>query len=175
MVHLLCSGLNWHNIWIHEMCRVTMCQTPAHRITSESLQKRTGVFSLVNYLASGTLLWAGHVTRIPKNRLPKRLVLSWIREPRVAGGQEMAYGRSLQRHLDHFDLQTGFTGWARLAQDRTGWHRPLTTPPSAIGKPFVRQSRGDTRVTPEDRRRAVAQRAAEIAERRATFDANNNN
>jgi len=32
-----------------------------------------------------------------------------------------------------------------------------------------------TRVTPEYKRRAVAQRAAEIAERRAVFDANNNN
>ena len=51
----------------------------------------------------------------------------------------------------------------------------VTTPPFAIGKPFVRQPRGDTRVTPEDKRRAVAQRAAEIAERRAVFDANNNN
>ncbi len=46
---------------------------------------------------------------------------------------------------------------------------------AAIGRPFVRQPRGDTRVTPEDKRRAVAQRAAEIAERRAVFDANNNN
>jgi len=34
---------------------------------------------------------------------------------------------------------------------------------------------GDTRVTPEDKRRAAAQRAAEVAERRAVFDANNNN
>jgi len=34
---------------------------------------------------------------------------------------------------------------------------------------------GDTRVTLEDKRRAVAQRAAEIAERRAVFDANKNN
>ena len=41
--------------------------------------------------------------------------------------------------------------------------------------PSSRQPRGDTRVTPEDKRRAVAQRAAEIAERRAVFDANNNN
>ena len=31
------------------------------------------------------------------------------------------------------------------------------------------------RVSPEDRRRAVAQRAAEIAERRAIFNDNNNN
>ena len=68
-----------------------------------------------------------------------------------------------------------FTEWARLAQDRAGWNRFVTTPPFSIGKLFVRQPRGDSRVTPEDRRRAVAQRAAEVAERRAVFDANNNN
>jgi len=60
-----------------------------------------------------------------KKRLPKRLVLSWIREPRVAGGQEMTYGRSLQRHLNHFDLPKGFTEWACLAQDRAGWQKPV--------------------------------------------------
>ena len=87
----------------------------------------------------------------------------------------MTFGRSLQRHLNHFDLPTVFTEWAHLAQDRAGWHKLVTTPPFAIGKPFVRQPRGDTRVTPEDRRRAVAQRAAEVAKRRAVFDANNSN
>ena len=51
----------------------------------------------------------------------------------------------------------------------------MTAPPFAIGTPFVRQPRGDTRVTPEDRRRAVAQRAAGVAERRAVFDANKKN
>ncbi len=37
---------NWHNKRICEMCRVTMPQTHVYRITSESLQKRTGSFSL---------------------------------------------------------------------------------------------------------------------------------
>ena len=60
-------------------------------------------------------------------------------------------------------------------QDRVGWHEFVTTPPYAIGRPFAQQSRGDTGVTLEDRGRAVAQRAAKIAERRAVFDANNNN
>ena len=71
-------------------------------------------------LASRTLLWAGHVARMSKNRLPKRPMLSWIREPRVAGGQEMTYGRSLQRHLNHFDLPTVATEWVHLAQDCAG-------------------------------------------------------
>ena len=57
------------------MCRVTMLQTHVYRITSESPQKRTGVFSLEHYLASRTLLSAGHVARLHKNRLPKRLML----------------------------------------------------------------------------------------------------
>ena len=74
-------------------------------------------------------------------------MLSWIREPRVAGGQEMAYGRSLQRHLDHFDIPAKFTEWERLAQDRAGWQKLVTTPPFVIGKPFVRQPRDDTGVT----------------------------
>ena len=68
---------NWHNKRVREMCRVTMLQTYVYRITSESLQKRTGVFSLEHYLASRTLLWAGHVARMLKNCLPtKRLMLS---------------------------------------------------------------------------------------------------
>ena len=97
---------NWHNKRVREMCRITMCQTFVHRITSESLQKRTEAFSLEHYLASRTLPWAGHVARMSKNRLPKRPMLSWIREPRVAGDQGMIYGRWLQRHLNPIDLPT---------------------------------------------------------------------
>ena len=91
----------------------------------------------------------------------------------VFGGQEMTYGRSLERHLQQFDLPTKFTEWATLAQDRGAWHKLVTKPPFAIGKPFVRRPRGDTRVTPEDTRRIMAQRAAEIAERRAAFHSSN--
>ena len=109
-----------------------------------------------------------------KNRLPKLLMLSWIPEPRVAGGQEMTYGRSLQRNLAHFNLPTAFTEWAPLAQGRAGWHKLVTEPPFKLCKPFVRQPRGDTRVTPEDKQRLAEQDAAEIAKRRADFNATNN-
>ena len=81
---------SWHNKRIREMCRVTMRQTYVHHISSKSLQQRTGVFELEHYLASTTLRWAGHVARMPKSRLPKRLMLSWVQEPRVTGGQEMS-------------------------------------------------------------------------------------
>ena len=164
----------WHNKRIREMCRVTMCQTMVHRITSKSLQQRTGVFDLQHYVASRTLLWAGHVARMPKSRLPKRLMLSWVQEPRLSGGQEMNFGRSLSRHLQHFGLPLTFTEWASIAQDRAKWNRLATKPPFAIGKPFLRQPRGDTRATPEDQRLAIARRAAEVKERRAIFAVNAN-
>ena len=164
----------WHNKRIREMCRVTMCQTFVHRITSKSLQQRTGVFELQHYVASRTLLWAGHVARMPKSRLPKRLLLSWVQEPRVSGGQEMTYGRSLARHLQYFDLPLAFTDWAPLAQKRTQWHKLVTKAPFEIGKPFVRQPRGDTIVTAEDKRLAMARHAAIIKERRALFAADAN-
>ncbi len=65
----------------------------------------------------------GHVARMNKSRLPKHFVLLWIPERRVAGGQEMTYGRSLQRHLAHFSLPAAFTdgqnfGPCRMAQAR---------------------------------------------------------
>ena len=76
----------------------------------------------------------------PEARAAWELGGSWVRH----SSNEMTYGRSLQRHLNHFDLPTVFTEWAHLAQDRAGWHKLVTTPPFAIGKPFVRQPRGDT-------------------------------
>jgi hypothetical protein len=60
------------------------------------------------------------------------------------------------------------------SQDRAKWHRLATKTPFAIGKPFLRQPRGDTRATPEGQRLAIARRSAEIKERWAIFAANAN-
>ncbi len=74
-----------------------------------------------------------------ENRLLKRPVLSWIPEPRVVGSKKMTFGRSLQRHLAHFNLPVAaYTEWAPLAQDRVGWRKLVTKPPFKPGKPFVR-------------------------------------
>ena len=109
--------------------------------------------------------------RIPKNSLSKRPMPFWIRKPRVAGDQEMATGQSLQRNLNHFDLPTLFTEWAHLAQDRAGWHELVTTPPFAIGKPFVRATTGRHKGGSGGQAPGVAHHAAEISERHAAFDA----
>jgi hypothetical protein len=56
-------------------------------------------------------------------------MLSWVHEPRIAGGQEMTYGRSLERHLKYFGLVDDGDGgkaitlseWAAQAKDLAGW------------------------------------------------------
>ena len=68
-----------------------------------------------------------------------------------------------------FDLPLAFVEWATLAQDRAVWCQRVTEPPFAIGKPFVRIPRGDSRATPEEKLWAKAQCAVEAAERRAEF------
>ena len=51
-------------------------------------------------------------------------MLSWVHEPRIAGAQEMTYGRSLEWRLEYFGLADDggkaitFSEWATLAQDR---------------------------------------------------------
>ena len=82
----------------------------------------------------------------------------------------MTYGRSLQRHLAHFSLPAALTEWSTLAQDRTGVAQAREIkPPFKLCELFVRQPRGDTRVTPEVKQRLAKEHAAEIARRRADF------
>jgi hypothetical protein len=47
----------------------------------------------------------------------------------------------------------------------------MTERPFGVGKPHLRPPRYDTRVSPDEMRRFMAQRAAEVAQRRAIYDA----
>ena len=55
---------------VRRLSNFHMCQTFVHRITSESLQKRTGVFALEHYPASRTLLWQGTWRACPRTASP---------------------------------------------------------------------------------------------------------
>jgi hypothetical protein len=104
-------------------------------------------------------------------------MLPWVLEPRIAGGQEITYGWPLERYLKHFGQARAdgsapaFTECAALAKDRAGWRKHLTEQTFGVGKPQVRPPRCGIRVSLEDMRRFMAQRAAEVAQRRSILDA----
>ena len=90
------------------------------------LQKRIGIWDLDYYVGRRTLQWIGHMARMDKSRLPRCLLKAWVREPRPEFGQEMSYGRSLERWFKLFGLPLRYTEWATLAQDRAEWARLIT-------------------------------------------------
>ena len=85
------------------MCRITMAHTMKHRITSKSLFERLGVGSFDSYYNSRLLRWAGHVERMPMDRVP-----GWDEHARPVGCPQMAWGRTLNKALKSYDLPTNF-------------------------------------------------------------------
>ena len=81
-----------------------MHQVELYSITSVELQRRIGIWDLDCYVGRRTLQWTGHVARMDKSRLLLRHLMAWVREPRPEFGQEMSYGRSLERLLKLFGL-----------------------------------------------------------------------
>jgi len=80
-------------------------------------------------------LYSGQVTShaCPGVGLSKRLMLPWVHEPRIEGGQEMTHGRSLERHLKYIGLvddsgkEITISEWATLAHWGTGVTRVRNT------------------------------------------------
>ena len=53
-------------------------------------------------------------------RLPRRFLTSWIRNPRPHGRPQFTYGHSLKT-LEWAGISTDFAVWSELAQDRPAW------------------------------------------------------
>ncbi len=58
-----------------------MAHTMKHRITSKKLFERLGVGSSDSYYNRRLLRWAGHVARMPMDRMPRKprkLLTGWV-------------------------------------------------------------------------------------------------
>jgi hypothetical protein len=78
-------------------------------------------------------------------RLPRRMLSSWVPHSRPCGAPPMTYGRSMVHALDAFHIDR--RSWHRLAADRVAWRETLRlgpppgwqptppTPPLALRRP----------------------------------------
>ena len=109
----------FHHACIRSMCRVNLSHTFKHRIATESLRKRLDLQSIDSYIVKRHLSWAGHVSRMDFNRIPRKMLSSWVNHKRNVGCPEFTYGRGLYKMLKMSGLCKN--SWFEIAKDRLEW------------------------------------------------------
>ena len=86
----------------------------------DEVLKRAGMLSVHILLKVAQLRWTGHVTRMPDERLPKKILYGELQVgKRSHGGQKKRYNDTLKASLKDFNIPT--ESWKQIAQDCTKW------------------------------------------------------
>jgi len=80
--------------------------------------------SALRTLSQRRLQWIGSVMRMKVDRLPRRLVSSWIIVRRPLGRPLLNYGQSLDKDLRSVGLWAG-DNWSEIAQDKNRWAKKI--------------------------------------------------
>ena len=90
------------------------------RIPDTEVLKRVGMQSVHTLLKLAQLRWTGHVTRMPEERLPKKILYRELEMgKRSYGGQKKRYKNTRKAFLRDFNMPT--ESWEQIAQDRAKW------------------------------------------------------
>ena len=103
------------------MCRVNRIHTRKYHISTVELLERVGLSSIDAYITKSQLRWAGHVSRMSMERLPRKMMTCWVRNPRPKGCPQFTYGRGVYKALAKVEVDR--SEWTILAQDREQWRK----------------------------------------------------
>jgi hypothetical protein len=82
------------------------------------------MISIHTVLRKAQLRWAGHVVRMPKKRLPKKIFYGELQHgKRFLGGQKKRYKDGLKTSLKTFQMDPN--NWEELAADRESWRSKI--------------------------------------------------
>ena len=76
---------SFHNRCHRAMCRITMKHTGRCRIPSAQLFRRLGIAAVELHYRRRLPRWAGHMPRMPMDRLPWQLLTGFAANPRPTG------------------------------------------------------------------------------------------
>ena len=90
------------------------------KIPDTEVLKKAKMLSVHTLLKFAQLRWTGHVTRMPDERLPKKVLYGEMQEgKRSQGGQKKRYKDTFKASLQDFNIP--IEPWEQAAQDRTKW------------------------------------------------------
>ena len=96
-----------------------------NKIPDTEVVKKAKMQSVQTLLKLVQLKWTGHVTRMPDERMPKKVFYGELQEgKRSQGGQKKRYKDTLKTSLKNFNIPT--ESWEQAAQDRPKWRCALT-------------------------------------------------
>jgi len=116
---------SFHNRCVRAMCGVSMVDVFENHISNENLFNRLDIKCIDSYVVKRQLRWAGHVARMDLNRLPRKMISSWVSAKRPRGSPEMTYGRSFYKALKKANITKD--NWFNLAMDRNNWRAVCNT------------------------------------------------
>ena len=90
------------------------------KVPDTDILERSGMPSVFTILRQSQLRWAGHITRMPDERLPKRVLYGELLDgARSLGGQKKRFKDTLKASLKDFGID--YNTWETLAEDRPAW------------------------------------------------------
>ena len=113
----------FHARCARSMCRVTLLHTRIHRISTATLLDRLGLTPIDDLITTNILRWAGHVMRMGKERLPRKLMTSWVRNPRPKGCPQFTYGRGLYKAMSKRGINRDT--WFEKTSERNIWRKMI--------------------------------------------------
>ena len=115
----LCKLRNFHHQCARKMCNVIRLHTKILHIKTTDLLESLLLDPIVSFICKRHLRWEGHVFRVPWNRLPRKMLTSWVRSLRLRGCAKVTYGWSLKKSPKTFVIN--IKTWNKLALDHCAW------------------------------------------------------
>ena len=112
---------------IHKKCLRTLLSIKWQEMVPHTeVLTRAGIRSIHTLLQKAQVRWAGHVTRMQDNRLPKQLLYGELcYGRRSVGGQKKRFKDTLKKTITMFNIDV--PNWEACAQDRPLWRSMIHT------------------------------------------------
>ena len=111
---------HFHTVCLRKLLKIKW----QDKIPDTEVLERASMPSIHTLLMKNQIRWAGHLTRMPDHRLPKRIFYSELRcGKRSQGGQRKRFKDTLKISLNAFGIH--HDTWEAAARDRNSWRASL--------------------------------------------------